>query len=84
MTFGGKRISFLGYADDAALLDNRLETATTHVTTIARGSKQDADMHINTSKTEMMHVKEQGRVSPLTASEAKDVCKHKCPHADCL
>ena len=83
VTFGGKRVSVLGYADDAALLDSTLATASERVSAIARGSKADADMEINTTKTEAMHVKEQGRVSPLTAEEAKDVCKHECPHEDC-
>lgn len=40
-------------------------------------------MDINRTKTEVMHVKEQSRVSPLTAEEARDVCKHECPHDDC-
>ena len=81
--FGGERIGTLGYADDAALLDTHLETAAARVTAISRGSKKDADMMINKTKTEVMHVKEQGRVSPLTKQEAKSVCKHECPHDDC-
>ena len=81
--FGGECVHTLGYADDAALLDSKLETAMTRVTAISQGSKQDADMEINASKTEVMHVKEQGRVSPMTTSEAKRVCKHACPHVGC-
>ena len=81
--FGGERVHTLGYADDAALLDNRLKTATARVTAISQGSKRDADMTINIKKTEVMHVKEPGRVSPLTAAEAKGVCKHACPHDGC-
>ena len=81
--FGGECITTLGHADDAALLDCSKEVATARVSAIAKGSRDDADMFINIGKTEVMHVKEQGRVSTLTASEAKGVCKHVCPNIGC-
>ena len=40
-------------------------------------------MHINVTKTKVMQVTEQTRVSPLTNKEAREVCKHVCPHEDC-
>ena len=83
ITLRGKRITTLGYADDAALLDERHEVSTDRVTNISKGSREDADMIINITKTEAMHVKEQGRVNPATHEEAKAVCKYVCPHIDC-
>ena len=73
----------LGYADDAALLDEDKAIASKRVSAIAQGSECEADMTINIDKTEVMHVKEQGRVEALTAEEAKGVCKYTCPHAGC-
>ena len=73
----------LDYADDAALLDVDAEVASKRVSSIAKGSREDADMIINITKTEAMHVKEQGRVSATTKEKAKGVCKHVCPHMDC-
>ena len=82
VTFGGKRVHTLGYADDAALLDDNIQTATTRVTKISAGSKRDADMKISIPKTEVMHVQEQGRIPPATAAEARAVCKYACPNAE--
>lgn len=65
--FGDRQVCTLGYADDAALLDNNLHIASTRVTAIAQGSKRDADMEISIPKTKTMHVKEQGRISPVTS-----------------
>ena len=83
MKFGGKTISTLGYADDAALLDRDIVTASARVTSIAQGSRTDADMVISIDKTEGMHVREQGRVPRATAAEAAAVCKEVCPHPGC-
>ena len=73
----------MGYADDAALLDESREVVEARVNEIARGSLRDADMTINVGKTEFMDVCEQGRVPEATAAEAKGVAKFKCPHAGC-
>ena len=83
IVFGGHRVHTLGYADDAALLDNCCDTATDRVTSISTGSRDDADMTINISKTEVMHVQEQGRVAPVTAEEATKACKYTCPNPGC-
>ena len=74
--FEGLRVHTLGYADDAALLDNDIDVATRRVTYIAQGSREDADMEISISKTEVMHVCHQGAVTKTTADEAKQVCTH--------
>ena len=81
--FGALRVSTLGYADDAALLDNSLTVATDRVTSIAQGSRRDADMEISIDKTEAMHVCPQGSVSATTAEEARKVCKFKCKNVGC-
>ena len=81
--FGALRVSTLGYADDAALLDNELATASKRVTAIAQGSRRDADMEISIPKTEVMHVCPQGKVSTTTAAEARKVCKFKCMNIGC-
>ena len=81
--FGSLRVSTLGYADDAALLDNNLTVATERVTNISRGSRQDADMSISVTKTEVMHVCVQGEVPATTAAEARKVCKYNCQNVGC-
>jgi len=82
-TLGGHHIDTLGYADDAALLDEDINVATARVTAIAAGSRKDADMHISVDKTEAMHIAEQGAVSCTTNEEATKVCKYTCKNAGC-
>ena len=81
--FGNVMVDTLGYADDAALLDTDVHTATERVTSIARGSEQDADMKINVGKTEVMHVEEQDSVAQATSDELRAECKFTCPNVDC-
>ena len=83
INLGDTRIHTLGYADDAALLDYDIGTASSRVTTISQGSRQDADMVISVPKTKGMHVCEQGAVSKTTSKEAKRVCKFECPNIGC-
>ena len=84
IVFGGQKVHTLGYADDAALLDNCGDTATDRVTSISTGSRDDADMTINIRKTEVMQVEEQGRVTPVTAEEATKACTYTtCPNPGC-
>jgi len=73
---GPNRIHTLGYADDAVLLDYEINIATERVTSIAQGSKADADMVISVAKTKAMHVCVQDPVSKTTNAEAIEVCKH--------
>ena len=82
-TLGGCVLHTLGYADDAALLDGSTAKATERVTSISAGSKLDADMDISITKTEVMHVREPGRIPKVTAEEAKKECKVTCPHTGC-
>ena len=50
--FGGINLHTLDYADDAALINSHAEIASARVTSIAQGSKDDADMEIKIEKTE--------------------------------
>ena len=81
--FGCATVHTLGYADDAALLDETPEAATARVTAIAIGSEADADMIISVSKTKSMHVRRQAQHSHITSKEAEAQAKFKCPHVDC-
>ena len=81
--FGGARLHTLGYADDAALIDANPAIASARVTSIAQGSKRDADMKINISKTECMHVKRQQAVETPSSTEAEKVCKYRCTNIGC-
>lgn len=83
VVFDNQIVHTLGYADDAALLDANPETATKRVTAIAAGSKQDADMIISVPKTNVIHVRCQGKCTPVTPEEAKKKAKLKCPHIGC-
>mgnify|MGYP003326603192 CR=1 FL=1 len=80
---GTETIYTLGYADDAVLLDVALDTATARVTSIAKGSRIDADMDISIAKTQVMQVAEQDRVPEATPEEARGVSKYKCPNVGC-
>ena len=81
--FGDRTIYTLGYADDAALVDTNIDVATARVTSIATGSRKDADMSINIDKTEVMHVATQERATHTTNAEAAKVCKFKCKNVGC-
>ena len=83
VNFGGVRLHTLGYADDAALIDGSVGTATNRVTCIAQGSEEDADMNINVEKTECMHVQRQQKIDHPTTDQARKVCKFQCKNLGC-
>ena len=56
------RIGILGYADDVALI-SKTTTMSERVTQVARGSKADADMMINITKTKTLQVVKQVKVA---------------------
>ena len=80
MTTTGTHIHTLGYADDAVLVDESPLVAELRVNAISKGSKEDADMHINVDKTECMHLQTQDKVHKSTATEAEAQCKFTCSH----
>ena len=62
---------------------NGIQRLEDRVNRIARGSKEDADMKANIEKTVALHVRAQDQVSPTSPSEAKSICKYRCPHLNC-
>ena len=84
VTFGQTMLYILGYADDAVTIDYGdsagVSRATKRLTAIAIGSKRDADMKINISKTNGMHVRAQDPITETSHAEAVKVCKFVCPH----
>ena len=77
-------VHILGYAvilEDGT--EEGVEQISTRINDIAEGSKEDADMLLNADKTEVIHIRRQDKVSPLTKEEAKGVCKFVCPHLNC-
>ena len=81
------RVSTLGYADDLALTDEGGEVgtarATSRVTEIAVGSREEADMEVKIVKTKILHVRPQDPVSDTSCEEASKVCNFVCPHLNC-
>ena len=87
VTLAESLVHTLGYADDAALTEfgdeEGIQRLTSRVTSIASGSRADADMEINVDKTKTLHVCEQDTVSKTTNEEAEEVCAFTCPHLHC-
>ena len=40
-------------------------------------------MQVNIEKTVALHVRAQDQVSPTSSSQAKSICKYRCPHLNC-
>ena len=77
-------IRVLGYADDAALAEERIEEMTTRLTALADGSVQDADMTVRMDKTFSHHVGKQ-ELQEVTAEEvlaAQADFEHQCDFCD--
>ena len=75
-------ITSLEYADDAGLVDVNIQEASTRISSIAKGSREDAAMTISIPKTKVMHVHKKARVSATTEEEIASLdFKHICP--DC-
>ena len=67
-------VSKLEYADDAALIDENVEQASARVTSIAKGSLEEAAMVISIRKSKVMHVHKKTRVSATTEAEFTKQC----------
>ena len=63
------KVCALEYADDAGLLDETAEQASTRLTSIATGSRSDAAMEIFIPKTKAMHIHRKTRVSETTEED---------------
>ena len=71
----------LGYADDAALTEGRIEEMTERLTALAEKSQSEADMTIHMDKTFSQHVKMQDGRLQVTEEEimaAQTDFEHKC------
>ena len=70
----------LGYADDAALTEERIEEMTERLTTLADKSESEADMKVRMDKTFSQHVQEQDeqKVSEEEMLEAQKKFKFQC------
>ena len=69
----------LEYADDAALIDENVEQASARVTTIAKGSLEEAAMVISIRKSKAMHIHKKTRVSATTEADVASLnLLHKC------
>ena len=74
------KLSVLGYADDAALIEPCVEVMTDRLTAIADASVNLADMHVSMPKTFSQHVHRRSKIT-VTSSDAAAVekaYKHKC------
>ena len=76
------KVSSLEYADDAGLLDATVTEASTRMTAISLGSREDAAMIISVPKTKAMHIHKSIQVTETKEEEIEALhLKHKCP--DC-
>ena len=76
---GENTVSKLEYADDAALIDENVEQTSTRVTSIAKGSLEEAAMVISIRKSKVVHVHKKTRVSAtIEADVASLKLTHKC------
>ena len=48
------QVGVLGYADDAALISHDVDRMSQRLSSISKGSREDADMEIHTGKTKTM------------------------------
>jgi hypothetical protein len=87
-----RKLGDLGFADDIALLENKISTSNRQLETVARNAKQ-VGLHINTEKTEYMTLnqpkEEQEQQLMLDNTELKRVNDYKylganlaCAHTD--
>ena len=73
-------VSSLEYADDAGLIDENATNASTRITSIAVGSRNDAAMEISKPKMKALHIHWRNPVSKTTEQEIVALkLKHKCP-----
>ena len=64
----------MGYADDVVITSLTLDSQSTRMTNISKGSHEDADMYLNRAKTKMIQVQKQ-QVRKPTIQEIKDIEK---------
>ena len=77
----------LGYADDLALVDkggeDMSETIYERITSISRGSREDADTNISLPKTKVLHVSKEEKLPTASSEAAAKQCKFVCENPGC-
>ena len=70
----------LGYADDASLLEPKVQDMSKRLTSLADGAEADADMKVSIKKTFTQHVgkRDDIKISKEEAAAAQDSFSHKC------
>ena len=77
-------VKALEYADDTSLLDDNTACTSERLSSIARGSREEASMIISVPKTKGMHIHKTADVSETTEEEVQALkLKHKCPALNC-
>ena len=72
-------VSKLEYADVAALIDENVEQASARLTSIAKGSLEEAAMVISIRKSKVMHIHKKTIVSATTEADVASLnLSHKC------
>ena len=73
-------VRVLGYADDASLLEPKVQDMSERLTSLADGAEADADMKVSIKKTFTQHVGKRGdiKISKEEAAAAQDSFSHKC------
>ena len=78
------QIGVLGYADDAALIEETVDAMTTRLTKLADKSRADADMEVSLKKTFTQHVHKRTDIITRTAEQInKTTKKYKHVFAFC-
>lgn len=71
-------IHLLDYTDDVVILEDDtprgVQKIIKRVKSISQDSKTDADILLNADKMEVIHIRNQEELSPMTREEAKGVC----------
>ena len=76
-------IRALEYADDAGFADNNTDEASKRLSSVSRGSREEAAMIISVPKTKAMHIHKTIKVSETTENEIADLkLAFKCPECE--
>ena len=77
----GVSLSRLEYADDAAVIDESIDKASTRISKLAEGSRIHADMEIRIDKAESMFLRDDECAWEVTFAEYEDVeWNHVCEY----
>ena len=74
-------VRILGYADDAALLEEEVDDMTKRLTSLAGAAKAKADMVVSMKKTVSQHVGRRANIK-ISNTAAQKTFSHKCDFCD--